>query len=35
MTERATLLGGTFAAGPDADRGWSVDVVLPRTAVGR
>ena len=35
MTERANLLGGTFAAGPDADRGWSVDVVLPRTAVGR
>ncbi|TDC25318.1 sensor histidine kinase [Kribbella albertanoniae] len=35
MTERATLLGGTFAAGPSADRGWSVDVVLPRTAVRR
>ncbi|MGW6197137.1 sensor histidine kinase [Kribbella sp. NPDC055110] len=34
MTERATLLGGTFAAGPDPDRGWSVDVVLPRTAGG-
>ncbi|TCC19437.1 sensor histidine kinase [Kribbella speibonae] len=35
MTERATLLGGTLSAGPDPDRGWSVDVVLPRTAGGR
>ncbi|MET9269540.1 sensor histidine kinase [Kribbella sp. NPDC003557] len=35
MAERATLLGGTLAAGPDPDRGWSVDVVLPRTAGGR
>ncbi|MFB6720025.1 histidine kinase [Kribbella sp. NPDC056345] len=35
MTERATLLGGTFTAGPAPDRGWSVDVVLPRTAVRR
>jgi signal transduction histidine kinase len=35
MTERATLLGGSFAAGPSADRGWIVDVVLPRTAVVR
>ncbi|WP_344153158.1 sensor histidine kinase [Kribbella yunnanensis] len=35
MTERATLLGGTFTAGPGSDRGWSVDVVLPRTAVRR
>ncbi|WP_130387110.1 sensor histidine kinase [Kribbella sp. VKM Ac-2569] len=37
MTERAALLGGTFAAGPDPDRGWSVDVVLPlqRSATGR
>jgi signal transduction histidine kinase len=35
MTERAALLGGTFAAGPDPDRGWSVDVVLPRSAGGR
>lgn len=35
MTERATLLGGTLAAGPGPDRGWSVDVVLPRTAGGR
>lgn len=30
MAERAKLLGGTFAAGPDAPRGWTVDVVLPR-----
>ena len=35
MTERAMLLGGSFAAGPGADRGWTVDVVLPKTAVGR
>ncbi|MEV6266510.1 sensor histidine kinase [Kribbella sp. NPDC051936] len=35
MAERATLLGGTLAAGPDPDRGWSVDVVLPRKAGGR
>ncbi|MEV5967674.1 histidine kinase [Kribbella sp. NPDC051952] len=35
MTERATLLGGSFAAGPGSDRGWIVDVVLPRTAVAR
>lgn len=32
MTERAMLLGGSFAAGPSSDRGWTVDVVLPRTA---
>ncbi|GEL94925.1 two-component sensor histidine kinase [Cellulomonas composti] len=31
MTERAALLGGTMTAGPGADRGWRVDVVLPRT----
>jgi signal transduction histidine kinase len=35
MTERASLLGGSFAAGPGADRGWTVDVVLPATAVDR
>jgi len=35
MTERATLLGGSFAAGPGAARGWTVDVVLPATAVDR
>ena len=32
MKERATLLGGTFAAGPCSPRGWTVDVVLPRGA---
>lgn len=30
MAERAKLLGGTFRAGPEADRGWSVEAVLPR-----
>ena len=30
MTERAALLGGTLAAGPRPDHGWSVDAVLPR-----
>jgi signal transduction histidine kinase len=30
MTERATLLGGTFAAGPGPRRGWVVEAVLPR-----
>jgi signal transduction histidine kinase len=33
MTERAGLLGGTCAAGPNADRGWTVTAVLPRTGV--
>ena len=32
MAERASLLGGTLRAGPDPDRGWSVDASLPRTA---
>lgn len=31
MRERATLLGGTFHAGPTADRGWRVEANLPRT----
>nr|WP_156003877.1 histidine kinase [Streptomonospora sp. PA3] len=32
MAERAELLGGTCAAGPDPQRGgWSVSAVLPRT----
>jgi signal transduction histidine kinase len=31
MTERATLLGGVLSAGPGTGRGWTVDVVLPRT----
>jgi signal transduction histidine kinase len=30
MAERATLLGGTFEAGPNRDRGWTVRAVLPR-----
>jgi signal transduction histidine kinase len=30
MSERATLLGGTFEAGPRPDRGWAVAVALPR-----
>jgi signal transduction histidine kinase len=30
MIERADLLGGTCAAGPGPDRGWTVSAVLPR-----
>jgi len=30
MTERVTLLGGTFTAGPKSDRGWAVEAVFPR-----
>ncbi|WP_328988503.1 histidine kinase [Kribbella sp. NBC_01245] len=30
MTERALLLGGSFAAGPGPDRGWTVEAVLPK-----
>jgi len=30
MAERAKLLGGTFAAGPDAAGGWTVEATLPR-----
>ncbi|WP_332108222.1 ATP-binding protein [Phytohabitans suffuscus] len=30
MMERADLLGGTCAAGPNPDRGWTVTAVLPR-----
>jgi signal transduction histidine kinase len=34
MTERANLLGGTFDAGPNPRRGWTVKAVLPKgTAV--
>src|SRR4051812_47586294 len=29
MRERASLLGGTFHAGPAAERGWRVEAVLP------
>lgn len=35
MTERATLLGGTLAAGPGADRGWTVSAMLPRAGARR
>lgn len=35
MRERATLLGGTFHAGPTAGRGWRVEANLPRTATSR
>jgi len=30
MSERATLLGGRFGAGPTAGRGWRVEATLPR-----
>ncbi len=35
MQERASLLGGTFRAGPAAERGWRVEAVLPRTGTPR
>ena len=35
MAERASLLGGTFHAGPAAERGWRVEAVLPRTGTAR
>lgn len=35
MHERATLLGGTFHAGPTAERGWRVEATLPRTGTPR
>ena len=35
MTERATLLGGSFEAGPGPDRGWTVNAVLPRAGAAR
>ncbi len=31
MRERSSLLGGTFHAGPAAERGWRVEATLPRT----
>jgi signal transduction histidine kinase len=34
MTERVALLGGTFSAGPGAERGWVVEAVLPRVRSG-
>ena len=33
MAERVKLLGGTFEAGPGADRGWTITAVLPRQGV--
>jgi signal transduction histidine kinase len=35
MTERVSLLGGTLTAGPGEQRGWVVDVQVPRTGVRR
>ena len=35
MSERAALLGGTLAAGPGTDRGWTVAAVLPREGAVR
>ncbi len=35
MHERATLLGGTFQAGPKAEGGWRVQATLPRTWAAR
>jgi signal transduction histidine kinase len=35
MQERASMLGGTFHAGPAAERGWRVEAVLPRTGAPR
>jgi signal transduction histidine kinase len=35
MRERASLLGGTFHAGPIAERGWRVEAVLPRSGTPR
>ena len=35
MQERTALLGGTFHAGPTAERGWRVEAALPRTGTRR
>lgn len=35
MTERATLLGGSFEAGPGPDKGWTVEAVLPKAGTAR
>lgn len=35
MQERASLLGGTFHAGPVGNRGWRVEAILPRTQESR
>ncbi|MEP1124621.1 MAG: sensor histidine kinase [Ilumatobacter sp.] len=33
MAERASLLGGTFQAGPSPNRGWTIEATLPRAVV--
>jgi len=35
MQERASLLGGTFHAGPTSERAWRVEATLPRTGMPR
>lgn len=35
MSERASLLGGTFTAGPGERGGWTVEAVLPRSGAVR
>jgi signal transduction histidine kinase len=35
MNERVALLGGTFEAGPNRERGWTVSAVLPRLGDAR
>ena len=35
MAERARMLGGTFEAGPNPGRGWTVTAVLPRAGAAR
>ena len=35
IRERATLLGGTFHAGPTVGPGWRVEAILPRTGTPR
>ena len=35
MRERASLLGGTFQAGPAGEQGWRVEAVLPRAGTPR
>ncbi len=35
MQERASLLGGTFYAGPTAEQAWRVEATLPRTGMSR
>jgi signal transduction histidine kinase len=35
MQERTSLLGGTFHAGPTAERAWRVEAILPRTGMSR